>query len=486
MGLIPGRVLVIGLGSVARCTLPLLFRHIPLDPRNYTVIDFSDPGDDVRWVKDQGAQFLQQRITKDNYARIFAEHVGPGDLIVDLAWNLETAALLDWCHSNGVRYVNASVELWDPYAGFGTEPPVQRTLYSRQMALRDMYARWGGNKGATAVLDHGANPGLVSHFVKAALDDIADLWLAERATAGRRRDLVEAARRTGTYNRLAQHLDVAVIHISERDTQISSEPKRVNEFVNTWSVEGFYEEGIAPAEMGWGTHERELPPGAQTHDHGPRNQICLARPGCRTWVRSWVPSGDIVGMVIRHGEAFSISEALTVETGGVAVYRPTVHYAYCPADAAIASLHEMHMRNYELQPKHRIMGDDIISGRDELGCLLMGHPFGSWWIGSLLDIDESRELVPHQNATTVQVAAGVLSAVQYAIEQPALGVCLPDDLPHRFVLNHAMPYLGPFVSQPVDWSPLKNVVDPFGGSAGRTPADADMWQFRTFLVDDSG
>src|ERR687895_416551 len=49
-------------------------------------------------------------------------------------------------------------------------------------------------------------------------------------------------------------------------------------------------------------------------------------------------------MVIRHGEAFSISEYLTVEENGEAVYRPTVHYAYCPADAAIASLHELHMR----------------------------------------------------------------------------------------------------------------------------------------------
>ena len=99
-----------------------------------------------------------------------------------------------------------------------------------------------------------------------------------------------------------------MIHISERDTQIIDEPKREDEFVNTWSVEGFYEEGIAPAEMGWGTHEQELPRLAFTHDRGPRNQICLAQPGCSTWVRSWVPCGDIVGMVIRHGEAFSISE----------------------------------------------------------------------------------------------------------------------------------------------------------------------------------
>src|SRR5437868_15393392 len=102
-------------------------------------------------------------------------------------------------------------------------------------------------------------------------------------------------------------------------------------------------------------------------------------------------------MVIRHGEACSISEALTVQENGAAVYRPTVHYAYCPADAAVASLLELHMRNYDLQPEYRIMNDDIVDGRDELGCLLMGHAFRSWWIGSLLDIHEARELVPHQN-----------------------------------------------------------------------------------------
>jgi homospermidine synthase len=43
-------------------------------------------------------------------------------------------------------------------------------------------------------------------------------------------------------------------------------------------------------------------------------------------------------MIVRHGEAFTISDKLTVWEGGKAIYRPTVHYAYCPCDAAIASL----------------------------------------------------------------------------------------------------------------------------------------------------
>lgn len=482
MGL-PRRVLVIGLGSVSRATLPLLFRHLPLSPGAYTVLDQGDGGEAASWVKAQGAAFVQERLTRESFASALERYVGPGDLIIDLAWNLQTLDLLDWCRDRDVRFVNASIELWDPYEGVGTAPPAERTLYTRHMALREMFARWGDNAGPTAVLDHGANPGLVSHFVKAALDDmvdhVADQSLVEREDAER----MQEARAVGAYNRLAEQLGVKVIHISERDTQISNRPKEEGEFVNTWSVEGFYEEGIAPAEMGWGTHERTLPPGAQEHAHGPRNQICLDRPGCQTWVRSWVPCGPIVGMVIRHGEAFSIAEHLTVEEGGSARYRPTVHYAYCPTDAAIASLHELHMRGFELQPKQRIMDDDIISGRDELGCLLMGPSWGSWWIGSLLDIHEARGLVPGQNATTVQVAAGVLGAVQYVIEEPHAGVRLPDELPHRFVLQHARPYLGPVVSRSVDWDPRTDRVEPVARTGTGPIPDQDRWQFTTFLVE---
>jgi len=63
--------------------------------------------------------------------------------------------------------------------------------------------------------------------------------------------------------------------------------------------------------MGWGTHEKELPEAAYEHTDGPKNQICLARMGINTWVTSWVPNYRIRGMVVRHGEAFTISDRLT-------------------------------------------------------------------------------------------------------------------------------------------------------------------------------
>jgi homospermidine synthase len=240
--------------------------------------------------------------------------------------------------------------------------------------------------------------------------------------------------------------------------------------------------------MGWGTHERRLPKNAHMPVGGPGNQIFLAQPGVRTFVHSWVPDGgQIIGMVVRHAESFSISDYLTLwedtSEGHRAVYRPTVHYAYMPCDNAILSLYELTMRKFELQPKLRIMNDEITGGMDELGVLLMGHGLTSWWVGTQLDIHEARQLVPGQNATTLQVAAAVLGGLVWMIGHPNQGILVPDDLPYKDVLNVAGPYLGKMPSVRSDWTPLQARSHLFA-KWGTTPiSDADLWQFASFLVD---
>jgi homospermidine synthase len=235
--------------------------------------------------------------------------------------------------------------------------------------------------------------------------------------------------------------------------------------------------------MGWGTHEKELPALAFEHADGPRSQICLARMGINTFVVSWVPPDHhIVGMVVRHGESFTITEKLTIWKDGRAIYRPTVHYAYCPADCAIVSLHELRGRDYDLQPRIRIMTDEITGGADILGALIMGHPYQAWWCGSDLDIAESRRLVPHQNATTMQVAISVVAACCWMLENPARGMCVPDDLPHDFILGISKPYLGTWVSVASDWNPLKHYSNTFHGFNRPHIDPADPWQFKNFLI----
>lgn len=480
-----GKVLLLGCGSVSRCLQPLLLRHIDMDFRRLTVMDFEDLAEKIPDTLAAGAVYRRVRITPDNIATVLGEHLGAGDLLINLSWNIDTGDIIEWCQHHGVLYVDTSVEVWDPYADQENTDPRERTLYSRHQALRKRAASWAPD-GPTAIVEHGANPGLVSHWVKVALTDIATTMLKEPGTLASldegRRTRLESALADSDFARLAMETGTKVIHISERDTQIAAEPKRVGEFVNTWSVEGFYEEGIAPAEMGWGTHEPELPPLAYTYTEGPKNQICLARTGISTMVRSWVPiGGPIAGMVIRHGEAYTISDRLTVWDGGTAVYRPTVHYAYLPTDAAMASLHECMMTGHRLQTEQRIMTDEITSGMDELGVLLLGHDLNGWWTGSQLGIEEARELVPHQNATTLQVAASVLGAIFWMIENPRAGLRVPDDIDHERVLEIANPYLGPCPSVRTDWRPDQYDYDPFRRfKPGKR--SSEPWAFGNFLI----
>ena len=477
------RILFVGFGAVARCTLPILLRHVQVDPARITIVDFNPDEAALKpWI-DRGMTFIKDRVGRDNMGAFLGTQLSAGDLLIDLAWNIDCGEVVQWCHDHGVLYINTSVELWDPYEGAEHKHPTERTLYWRHMKLRAQIASWA-EPGPTAVIEHGANPGLISHFTKHALLDIAARALSEKKFAGAQAEKIAQHAKSLEFNHLAHELGVKVVHCSERDTQIGNRPKEVGEFLNTWSVEGFREEGTTTAEMGWGTHEKELPALAFEHQSGTKSQICLARMGMNTFVASWVPPDHhIVGMVVRHGEAFTITEKLTVWKDGKAVYRPTVHYAYCPCDAAIASLYELRGRDYELQPRIRIMTDDeIVSGADILGALVMGHPYQSWWCGSDLDIAESRRLVPHQNATTMQVAISVVAASMWMIENPRKGVCVPDDLPHDYILGISKPYLGTFVSVASDWNPLKHYSNAFEGFNRPQIDPSDVWQFKNFLI----
>lgn len=480
----PRRVLMVGYGSVAHCTLPILLKHVRVPLTNITLLDFEDKSATLTEWTSQGVRFVCQRIVPENLGTVLGTYLGPGDLLIDLAWNIECSEILQWCHDHGVLYINTSVEVWDPYDHTLYSHPTQRTLYWRHQNLRRLRDGWQ-RPSPTAVLEHGANPGLISHFAKQALLDISRRIVADRKVDARQAEELTQLAADFAFNRLAMKLGVKVIHVSERDTQISDKPKQVDEFVNTWSVEGLREEGTTTSEMGWGTHEKQLPPRSFQHENGPRNQICLAQMGMNTWVRSWVPHYSIRGMVIRHGEAYTLSDRLTVwNDEGEAVYRPTVHYAYCPCDAAIASLQELQGYDYQLQPRVRIMTDEIVSGHDILGALVMGHAYNSWWTGTDLSIEESRRLVPNQNATTMQVAIAVVAAVMWMIEHPQQGLCLPEDLPHEYILGIAKPYLGKFISTPSDWTPLKNFPNAFDGYVQQCLDREDVWQFKNFLVGD--
>ncbi|HXP31831.1 MAG TPA: saccharopine dehydrogenase C-terminal domain-containing protein [Stellaceae bacterium] len=460
-----GRLVMVGFGSIGQGSLPLLLRHLGISPQQITIVTAEDLGRSEATA--MGVGFIREPLVPDNYAAVLEPLLGAGDFLLNLSVEVSSIALIEFCHRRGALYLDTCIE---PWPGGYTDPALTPSLRSnyalREQALA-LRARLG--RGPTAVVTHGANPGLVSHLVKEALVRVAD-------DAG-----VRAAPPTSRaeWGKLAARLGVKVIHIAERDTQVSLVPKRPDEFVNTWSIDGFVSEGAQPAELGWGSHERHFPADGARHAFGSGSAIYLNRPGAGTKVRSWTPlEGPYHGFLITHSESISIADYFTVKDGDRLIYRPTVHYAYHPCDGAVLSLHEFAGKNWHLQRSKRLIMDEIALGTDELGVLLMGHVRGAYWYGSRLSVDEARRVVPYNNATSLQVTATVLAGVVWALENPRASITEPDEMDYARILEICRPYLGEMVGAYTDWTPLQDRGRLFAEDLDTT----DPWQFKNFRV----
>lgn len=110
-----GKILMVGYGAVAQCTLPILLKEIQCPPSHITVIDFEDKVEKLKPFIEQGLHYKQMKITQENMDAVFSAHLSSGDLLIDLAWNIGAEDILSWCHFHDVLYMNTSVELWNPY-----------------------------------------------------------------------------------------------------------------------------------------------------------------------------------------------------------------------------------------------------------------------------------------------------------------------------------------------------------------------------------
>ena len=462
---IEGAVVMIGFGSIGRGTLPLLERHLDYDRDRFLVIDPSEAA--CAELATRGVHHRQVALTPENYREILSEVLTPGaGFLVNLSVDTSSLDLMRHCRELSVPYIDTVVE---PWAGFYFDDVTgaERTNYALRQAVRDEKAARPG--GTTAVSCCGANPGMVSWFVKSALMRLA----------GDVEGLTEAPADRRGWAALMRALGVKGIHIAERDTQARALPRPRETFVNTWSVEGFIAEGFQPAELGWGTHETWFPETARRHGRGCEAAVWLNRPGAITRVHSWCPTpGPQFGFLVTHNEAISIADYYTVGSGSMPDYRPTCHYAYHPCDDAVLSLHEM-FGSGRVQEAHHILGEEeIVTGIDELGVLLFGHERNALWYGSRLSNEEAKRLAPDQNATGLQVTSAVLAGIVWALENPGAGIVETDEMDHARCLEIQSPYLGPVEAHYTDWTPLQDRWQHFPEDID----ESDPWLFRNVLA----
>ncbi len=277
---ITGPIVMIGFGSIGRGTLPLIERHFKFDKSRMVVIDPRDEPADMEILKKYGVLHIKEYVTKDNYKDLLKPLLTKGGgqgFCVNLSVDTGSLDIMKLCRKLDVLYIDTVVEPWLGFYFDKNMKNADRTNYALRETVRKEKAKNPG--GATAVSTCGANPGMVSWFVKQALVNLAN-------EIGVKFDEPDQHDREG-WAKLMKKVGVKGIHIAERDTQRTKHPKPLNVFWNTWSVEGFISEGMQPAELGWGTHENWMPKNAKKQKKGCKAAIYLEQPGANTRVRTW-------------------------------------------------------------------------------------------------------------------------------------------------------------------------------------------------------
>ena len=110
----PTRVLVLGCGSVAQCVVPLLIRDLKLEPSSITIVDFVDNRHRVADSLAKGVKYEIGQVTRENLDSFLSTRVSEGEILLDLAWNIDGPTILEWCRIRGVRYLNTCLLYTSP------------------------------------------------------------------------------------------------------------------------------------------------------------------------------------------------------------------------------------------------------------------------------------------------------------------------------------------------------------------------------------
>jgi|694.fasta_scaffold16096_8 homospermidine synthase len=469
------KIIFLGCGSVAKCCIYYLNRFIKYKPEQVYIIDkdestgkFPSVVEIVRY----GAKFLHFELKRDNLQDLFDAKLKlkKDDIIIDLTTQTCTYYIFQECRMRNILYINTSIEDDDIIKDSIITCPVNNGIFLQHINLQVIADKTRDYGNTTALIEFGMNPGLISVFIKQGIMNLAKQVIKYRKTKGKKvNKKMEGYVKEKNHKKLAQMMGIEVMHCSEIDTQL---PKIIDKgkFINTWSCVGLITEGLEPAEIQIGTHEKFVP-FAKSEVNQVIPQLLITKAyGKDLKFESIAPlkinSDDSVtftkfeGRCIHHGEGISLNRYL-----GSFKYAPTMHYVYKLnpyTEKLIDETSPQEMVNILNDPsKWKVlnMHDDKIEGYDNIGALFISrkNPFTEsdelfyFWTGSILNTDYTKNTLKDQyfGPTVIQVMAGVLSGVVWMMKHKNKGLCFGEDIDDKFVINMSKKYLGRYYSRPV-------------------------------------
>ena len=468
-----GRIVQFGFGAVGKSFFEKVSEEIKFNENKYFVIT-RDKNEFDAYINLGGlvANFITCEVTKENFSTVFEEYLNSGDLLIDFADTVGTKDILEWCAEKNIMYINTGEADW---------PENWYSIFNENKIKNQIKEKHKNNvltNNHPIVLQHGNNPGLVSHFVKAGIEYIVN---SQYKKDKRLKELIKKNK----FNEVAQLLGIKMIHVNDIDLQEVNENYQDDTLYSTWCIDSFFFEMLSEATLNLGTHEKidfEDECKSIDIDNGFLEFKKLAvDKKCRTFYTD----GEFQGFLVPHEETITIAKSLEVKSNGKVIYRPSVMFLYSPCNFAKMYLNNAKVNEYpypdeskpldcddkngdtivrgHIYPKNAeiIYKEKIASGTEYVGVLLMGENFEPVWVGNRIETDflyKGKKDCYWQTPTITPVAMSALSAVCWMIKNKDNGgIYFPDDIiDYKYILKIAEKYISKTIYKTFDKKSLEN------------------------------
>ena len=367
-----------------------------------------------------------------------------GDIVCDFLGCNETIDILHACNlKKDIYYVNSSLEenTLKPY-------PSQNALYEAFFEFKKKY-----NPSINGCIDAGANPGMITHFAILGLFSMAEYAIKNNTPDSKE---IEILLKKKQIAKLAEILKIDVIHISEIEEIEPNDPSKLIGYVtNSWCVNSFIDEWNINAEITVGTHDMQY----LSKNEYKLIPLCYP-PSVKCpfpfYLKTASPTKIFTGKVVSHPETLEISKLFSTEK-----HIPTVAFVYHPSRLTRQSLEDKNWNNLP-QIIFNESNSGPLTGSETMGAILISSrdDIPPRWFGSIVTFEQERAIGAKSNPTILQVAAGIVSHLNYSLDNPGKGLCMPHDFDSIKILEIAQPFLGTIVDinlpfrLPTSWEEL--------------------------------
>ncbi len=467
-----GKIVQFGFGAVGKSFFEKVSKEISFHENNYIVIT-RNQWEFESYINMGGisTNFFVYEINKENFKEILGKFLKEGDLFLDFADTVGTRDFCKWCAENNIMYLNTGETDWPEhwYSIF--------TEYLLKQEMKETYKKDSRYAKYPIVLHHGNNPGLVSHFVKAAIEYIVHKQFKKNKK-------LNQLLKENQFRELAKELGIRMIHVNDIDLQEIKEEFKEDKLVNTWCTDSFFFELLSEATQNIGTHE-EIKNKRFFRSFDSKNGFAeYKKIAVDMKCQTYYPNGAFEGYLVPHEETITIAKSLEVTDGENVIYRPSVMFIYSPCPLAKEYLKKAKVNEYpEVDPEkpqdieeengqsiirgHRypkeaeiVYREKIKEGTEYVGVLLMGDHFQPVWVGNRIERSYFKKNSYWQTPTITPVAMSALAAVCWMLKHKENGgIYFPDDLPdYKYILKVAEKYISKTIYQTFDKTFLEKQI----------------------------